>query len=248
MTILLETIQSKLKQTIRRLCGETILGILDYYRFPAWRETGTAFNDQKIRRQIFIEIMNCCRPKAIIETGTFRGNTSEFMASIMKMPLYTVEHNKRYYAFAKMRLRRFSNIEMHCGDSRECVLELIRSGRLPKGIIFFYLDAHWSEDLPLADEIKIILDSCVEAIIMIDDFRVPSDQGYGFDDYGAGKALTPEYIAPLVVEYQLTQFYPSAPSAQETGCKRGCVVLARDMEVKDCLRKIPYLRAYPISQ
>jgi hypothetical protein len=55
--------------------------------------------------------------------------------------------------------------------------------------VFFHLDAHWEGDLPLQEEIEIILGRFPNFLIMIDDFRVPGDSGYGFDDYGRGKML-----------------------------------------------------------
>ncbi|MGH7488291.1 MAG: hypothetical protein ACREMY_22235, partial [bacterium] len=61
------------------------------------------------------------------------------------------------------------------------------------------------------------------AVLMIDDFQVPGDPGYSFDDYGPGKALTSEYL-PELNGWGL--FYPCAPSSSETGARRGCAVLA----------------------
>ena len=69
--------------------------------------------------------------------------------------------------------------------------------------VFFYLDAHWNDDLPLADEIDIIFSRCPWAVVMIDDFEVPSDPGYQFDDYGPGKALVLGYIRPAVLAHEL---------------------------------------------
>jgi len=60
---------------------------------------------------------------------------------------------------------------------------------------------------------------------MIDDFEVPGDPGYGFDDYGPGKALTASYLAPAFREFEPAVAYPSLPSSRESGRKRGCVVL-----------------------
>jgi predicted O-methyltransferase YrrM len=237
--------KGKVKQVLKKLLGEVMLGMLDYYRFPSWRAPGKAFNDQRVRQQIFVEMLNHSHPEALVETGTFHGTTTEFMASITPIPLFSVEYANRNYVFAKIRLRRFSNIELHCGDSRDYLRELMRTRRLPSGRIFFYLDAHWGEDLPLADEIELIFSSRPNAIVMIDDFQVPWDQGYGYDDYGPNKALVQEYIAPLVERYQLAQFYPSVPSIQETGSKRGCVVLAKDTAIIGFLREIPLLREYP---
>jgi hypothetical protein len=47
---------------------------------------------------------------------------------------------------------------------------------------------------------------------MIDDFQVPDDNGYGYDDYGVGKALIRGYIAPLASQFDLAEFYPRTPS------------------------------------
>ena len=54
--------------------------------------------------------------------------------------------------------------------------------------LFIYLDAHWEEDLPLAEELAVIARATTRCIVMIDDFQVPGD-GYAYDNYGPGKAL-----------------------------------------------------------
>jgi hypothetical protein len=60
---------------------------------------------------------------------------------------------------------------------------------------------------------------------MIDDFQVPGDGGYRYDDYGPGKALTEEYLPTSELE-GWTLLYPTASSADEAGARRGCCVLA----------------------
>lgn len=64
------------------------------------------------------------------------------------------------------------------------------------GRLFAYLDAHWGEDLPLAEKLEIVFSWDSDAIVMIDDFQVPDDPGYAYDDYGPGKALTPDLVDP----------------------------------------------------
>ena len=49
--------------------------------------------------------------------------------------------------------------------------------------------------------------------------------GYAYDDYGPCKALTPDYIAGLTHKFSLAHFYPATPSSQETGARRGSIVL-----------------------
>jgi hypothetical protein len=78
--------------------------------------------------------------------------------------------------------------------------------------LFVYLDAHWDDNLPLAEELAIVFAVCRNAIVMVDDFQVPFDDGYGYDDYGTGKSLIADYIEPVVAAHSLGVFYPSTPS------------------------------------
>ena len=64
---------------------------------------------------------------------------------------------------------------------------------LADAALFFYLDAHWNEDLPLAEELDTIFCRSSNPVVMIEDFQVPDDPDYGYDDYGPRKSLNPEY-------------------------------------------------------
>ena len=92
--------------------------------------------------------------------------------------------------------------------------------------LFVYLDAHWNDDLPLVEELEIVFGACPNAIVMVDDFNVPFDDGYFYDDYGTCKSFDGELIEPCVAAHSLGVFYPSTSSVQETGSRRGCVVIA----------------------
>jgi hypothetical protein len=74
---------------------------------------------------------------------------------------------------------------------------------------------------------------------MVDDFQVPFDKAYGYDDYGPCRTLTAELIAPIVAAHSLQVLYPSIPSAEETGARRGCVVIANNSVA---LGSLPLLR------
>jgi hypothetical protein len=111
-----------------------------------------------------------------------------------------------------------------------------------QGGLLFYLDAHWNSDLPLAAEIDLIFSLSQKATVLVDDFEVPDDPGYGFDSYGSDLALNASYIDLAVREHQLAMYYPSTPSCAETGMRRGCVVLCKDDGLIERLRGIPLLR------
>jgi hypothetical protein len=78
--------------------------------------------------------------------------------------------------------------------------------------------------------------------IMIDDFRVPNDPGYSYDDYGPGKSLSLRDF-PFDSDPQFVPYFPARHSTEESGIRRGCIVLASP-DLKDkvdllvCLRPI----------
>ena len=71
--------------------------------------------------------------------------------------------------------------------------------------------------------------------------------GYEYDDYGPGKALVAGYIAPVVSAQGLQAFYPSTPSANESGARRGCVVLAKHPDLIATLSSLPLLCCDDVS-
>ncbi|RAV13496.1 hypothetical protein DQP55_09950 [Mycolicibacterium sp. GF69] len=187
-------------------------------------------------RQIFAELPRA----AVVETGTFRGTTTEFFAEF-GVPVYTAEATARLHAFAEQRFRSVSDrVHVVLADSRALLQQLASDPSFPKEDVFFYLDAHWHSDLPLAKEIATIFESWQRSIIMIDDFAVPDDS-YNYDDYGPGAVLNAEYLDALG-RTDMFRFYPSLPAIQETGYKRGCIVLCNDLDTRDRLGNLELLR------
>jgi hypothetical protein len=120
----------------------------------------------------------------------------------------TVEVSPRFYAYSRDRLACQADVEVS------------RRG-----------------DLPLGEEIAIIIQSWKNAVIMIDDFQVPGDPGYGFDDHGPGKELIRSYL-PRMPGWRI--YFPAASSAEETGSRRGCAVLAAP-DVADAVENVTSL-------
>jgi predicted O-methyltransferase YrrM len=231
----------------KKLVGPSRLGMLDYLlELRSNDPWGGPFNGQKARQDLFRHLLQACRPAAIVETGTYRGSSTDFMAECSKLPVYSVEADARNYGFAKMRLRKHHNVKLSLGDSREFITKFIEveANKYTSRALLFYLDAHWSDDLPLFDEVAKIVSSFSQAVLMIDDFQVPDDNGYGYDDYGVGKALIRDYIAALVSQFELAEFYPRTPSAAESGGRRGCVVITRNPTLIEALEGISLLRKW----
>jgi predicted O-methyltransferase YrrM len=193
---------------------------IDGLRPSLRRSWGGPLNGQERRRELVRSIAKSMDFDVVLETGAFRGTSTEFFAAVFGVQVETVEANPRYFAYSRRRFARQPRIRVVFGDSRQFLREMATS-RLYK-TPFVYLDAHWEEDLPLREELEIIRDAWDRAIVMIDDFAVPDDPGYGYDDYGAGKALERDYLPPL---QGWALCFPEAPSAEETGRRRGCSVL-----------------------
>jgi hypothetical protein len=198
------------------------------------------FNGQKFRKAIFGELVRAFRVEAIVETGTYTGNTTGYMARKTGLPVYTCEVNKTFYSVARRRLEDVPNVTLKLSESCPFLRALAKDGVADKRC-FIYLDAHWHEALPLAEEIDIICDNWRDFVIMVDDFQVPGDEGYGYDDYGKAGRLTIADFKEVVARRDLVPFFPALPSAQETGYRRGSVILARKGEASEKLAALDVL-------
>jgi hypothetical protein len=95
----------------------------------------------------------------------------------------------------------------------------------------------------LRDEILLIHGGWSDWVMMIDDFEVPGDHGYGYDDYGSEGRLNLSYL-PLDRMRDTSIFFPAAPSKTETGYRRGCVILSSGKLVTDRLISLSRLRVF----
>lgn len=229
---------------IGSLLGDQVLGMIDFARYPnratAW---GGPFNGQPFRQALFQALIRQLEPAAIVETGTYLGTTTEFLAET-RLPVFTIEANSRNYGFARAHLWRLQNVTLLRADSRSALRTLF-DGPLRNETdctLFFYLDAHWNDDLPLLEELDIVFARCPAAVVMVDDFRVPEDTAYGYDNYGSGKALTDDYISAIVAKHELVSYYPATPASVEGGSRRGCIILSNYKHHTD-LSSMPLLRA-----
>jgi hypothetical protein len=192
---------------------------------------GGPFNGQTGRQRLVLEILDKVRPDVVIETGTFRGITTEWFANHFAGPIFSCEVDRMYLIQAQHRLGRFGQVNLFHADSREFLRARIAA--LPaRSRVLFYLDAHWRDDLPLIEELRIITGGDLRWVAMIDDFKVPFDEGYYYDDYGPGKSLKLDLLSFL--KDSSTFFFPRLHSSEETGAARGACVVAGDL-VEDLL-------------
>jgi hypothetical protein len=218
------------------------LAYLDYHLRPGLRNSwGGPFNGQKARQQVVLDLLQT-GVRAVIETGTYRGTTTDFFALNAGVRVHTVESSPRYFHYSRLRFRSQPRVDVRFGNSPEVLRQLGTDRAIPKRGVFFYLDAHWRDNLPLKEELEAIWRYWTDSIIMIDDFEVPGDPGYEFDDYGVGRRLSLDYLS-AIPDFNKQVYFPTTPSTDETGRKRGYVVLGEGA-ASSALAGIEGLRLY----
>ncbi len=234
-----------IKNMINRIVGPKFLGAIDYYRFPQMRESwGGPLNGQLARQKIVETLIKELVVNAVVETGTYRGTSTEYFSELCRGPIFTIEANDKLYGYSRIRFLFRRNVVTLHSDSRSGLKLLTTDARLAGKRALFYLDAHWGEELPLAEELDLVFGHWPQSVVLIDDFQVPDDPGYTFDDYGGGKALTLDYTRPMQEKYALNVFFPAASSDEETGEKRGCVLLVADAALARKIDGLDTLRRY----
>lgn len=233
---------------------DTLLGSLDYLTKPwlrnaaelhswAWRGTGP-MNGQPHRCQATLDLLDRMGCQAIVETGTYRGTTTEFLAR-SGLPVHTIETDPRLFAYSRLRLRRLRNVYVHHGSSPDVIERLGRSNRayerlagapcdLPISRVFFYLDAHWDAHIPLSEELAAIRQHFEHSVVMVDDFAVPGDS-YRWLDRGPDARLDESSLKNWPDK---RRWYPRTEAWREAGQNTGWVVLAQDdhaAHVLDCV-------------
>ena len=178
------------------------------------------------RREVVRDLFGRVPFASVVETGTYLGFTAGYLATQYGVPVHSCEIVPRYFHGARRRLAGIPGIHLRNLDSRSFLRELAADPVLTAQPTFFDLDAHWYKDLPLDDEVRIIHAAWKDYVILVDDFRVPGDDGYAWDDYGPGKVLDLDYLEPSRRDCGYSVFFPTAGSATETGQKVGYTVLA----------------------
>jgi len=204
--------------------------------FPTRKQSGQAllgqpFNGQAVRTRTVRALLDAFDPDAVIETGTFLGSTTRFFAGNL-VPVYSVEIKRLYHMVARVTLGRCRDVTLIRGSSPEVLERMARQRRFKKPLA--YLDAHWWGHLPLQGEIDQLLSGWDEAVIVIDDCKVPGDGGYGFDVYSG----VPLSLDMLEIPDDVLVAFPAVPSSKETGGKRGTLYLAKGRAGTDALRRL----------
>ncbi len=125
-----------------------------------------------------------------VETGTYLGDTTEFLSQTARM-VYSIEPGPKLFADACKRFGRHANVKIINGLS-EHVLPFLLSGLT--GDVCFWLDGHYTDesthkgpqDTPILDELLCIGDNISHfdrVAVMIDDVHLFNGQTHIYGTY-----------------------------------------------------------------
>lgn len=188
------------------------------------------FNGQSRRMRVISDISQRLDVGAVIETGTFLGSSTPYLAGFFRCKTYTIEIDQFNAERAQKRFdqnHKNLDIEMRLGDSAIKIVELL--GLIdPRKVVFAYLDAHWLDAIPTKAEIQALLDWGGQWIAVVDDFKVPGDSGYKFDSYG--QTIIGLEIIPN--DSNLEVWVPKESSALESGVRSGTGYIFSDKSIR----------------
>ena len=207
---------------------------------------GVGLNGSMNRKRIFGALLRKYDFSFVIETGTYLGDSAGYFADTSKLPVCSSEINSILHSLAKIRLKGRPGIRLVRSDSRKFLEEMSGNPDVVQKECFFYLDAHWGKDCPLAEEISIIASRWPKFVVMVDDFQVPGDDGYEYDRCGVFRKMNLPLIRESVREHDLGVYFPSTPSREESvsGRPKGFVMLVRNGEYGDRLKTVSLLREH----
>lgn len=153
------------------------MGLRDWNEMRKWRRRGFLPPSPRFIRQVVLS-RNGVPGSTWIETGTYKGQTTRFLAGLSTR-VYTIEPEPALFEAAAKSLSSLGHVEALKGTSEE-----VLPGLLPRveGDVSFWLDGHYSagntfqgaSDTPIIEELATIrnhLDRLGRISIMVDDVR-----------------------------------------------------------------------------
>jgi len=200
------------------------------------------FNGQENRARVFAAIDAEVPFANYVETGTFLGMTTDFLARRAKArgaQVHSCEINDRHHAIATRTVGHLPNVDLQRANSVDFLAAL--APRISRSQNFVYLDAHWNDYLPLRDELSIIR-GWGNTVVLIDDFKVPFDPHFGWDKYDEDREICLEHIAGTFGNNPV--YFPNYPANEERVPPRGYCMIAFSRLLQDLLDKVPLLKRH----
>lgn len=136
-----------------------------------------------------LRVVDSIRPRvdAFLETGANVGSTLAYVAQRFgDLPCLSCEPDEAAFRAARKNTERLENVRLYNQTSQAFMAGLEGSQLIRfDSTVLCWLDAHgYGFEWPLGEEIAFITRRFQTAFILIDDFRVPGREQFGFDRYG----------------------------------------------------------------
>ncbi len=163
----------------------------------------------------------------VIETGTYHGHTTQWLAENFKQ-VYTIESNIKHIKIAGEYWQskpnsRVNSIGLFEADSSVYLIDVINE--VPeKSPLMIFLDAHWYAN-PVLAELDQIKESNRKPVLVIHDFKVPGHPELGYDIY-PDQGIVYEWSW---IEDKIKAIYGDSYikyyNSKATGAARGCLFI-----------------------
>ena len=178
------------------------------YRLP--------FNNDEFIKDMVVQLKKQYNLKIAIETGSFMYTTSRFFANLFEKFITFEKSSKLFNEFNHI-IAGHTNAIGLCIDSVDGLkkyLPQITSETL------IYLDAHWDDNFPLLEELKVIADTGEKPLIMIHDFKVPDTDRffYTFNDVDLDLDYVEESLDKIYGKDKYSIMYPTQVGIENVGC------------------------------
>ena len=158
-----------------------------------------------------------------LETGTCLGSTAMWLAENFTW-VATFELHETYFNIACERIEDHPDgVDIHIEhiasvDGLRHYHRSMASAELP----LYWLDAHWTDNCPLLDELTVIAERGPHCCILIHDFQVPGTD-FGFDSMPDGRPFNLELIAGHLDRIYGEGKYKTNYPTEVAGAKRGWI-------------------------
>lgn len=130
-------------------------------------------------------IDECCKDVTqFVETGTNVGSTLHYFAlKYQNIQCFSCEPHLESYALAKSKINNLNNVIIKNIISPDFLHQCLSEKMYAKNTVF-WLDSHgYGFTWPLKEEIEFITDKFETGYIFIDDFKVPDQLQFAYDEY-----------------------------------------------------------------
>ncbi len=163
--------------------------------------------DEYLQKLVCVLLEKC---DYFVETGTNVGSTLAYVAKMYPhITCISCEPHKESYEEAIKNTSDYDNVTIYNITSQELIKILSAKEIFDKNILF-WLDAHgYGFEWPLKEEIAFITKEFNRAYVLIDDFKIPDKEMFGWDEYN-DQICSFEYIKDSIfIKDEVSLYYPS---------------------------------------